>query len=83
MTLREYRESKGLLLRDVAKKLNVTVAAVSQWELGRNNILRKYVAPLAKVYGCSKSDIVAAVQQTKAEHSAVESTGETGETVGE
>lgn len=42
---------------DVAVKLDVTDVAVSRWECGRSNPLRKYQERMAAVYGVSVEDI--------------------------
>ena len=65
MTLKELRLAAGLQQSDVAKKLNVTISAVSNWELGKNAILRKYHKKLAKLYGVTEDDIIAAVRLAK------------------
>lgn len=57
MTLKELRLAAGLQQRDVAKKLKVTETAVSNWENGKNGILRKYRKPLAKLYGVSVDEL--------------------------
>lgn len=65
MTLKELRLAAGLQQADVAKKLNVTITAVSNWELSKNAILRKYHKKLAKLYGVTEDDIIAAVRLAK------------------
>lgn len=65
MTLKELRVSAGLQQSDVAKRLNITETAVSNWELGKNGILRKYKKPLAKLYGVSENELAAAMEETK------------------
>lgn len=63
MTLRERREAAGLLQEDVAKKVNVTQAAVSRWESGyTKRISRKYHKKLAKLYGCTVDELLACSQ---------------------
>lgn len=58
MTLKERRLSAGLQQRDVAKKLNVTETAVSNWETGKNRILAKHSKKLAKLYGCTVDELL-------------------------
>lgn len=58
MTLKERRAAVGLLQKDVAKKLNVTNQAVSNWENGNNKILKKYQKPLAKLYNCTVDELL-------------------------
>lgn len=57
MTLKELRETAGLRQEDVAKKLNVDQAAVSNWERGITAISRKYHKPLAKLYDVTVEDL--------------------------
>ena len=59
MELRELRKSKNLRLVDVANKLNVNAAAVSNWERGFNGITSKYIKPLARMYGVPAAEIKA------------------------
>lgn len=58
MTLKEMREKAGLRPAEVARRLNVSVAAVSNWENGWNGIVSKYIKPLAKLYGVSELEIL-------------------------
>lgn len=63
MTLKELRLAAGLQQADVAKKLGVTTTAVSNWELGKNAILRKYHKKLAKLYGVTVEELLNVVPQ--------------------
>lgn len=56
-TLKELRESKGLSQHDVALKLDVTDVAISRWECGRSNPLRKYRERMASLYGVTVEQI--------------------------
>lgn len=49
--LRELREAHGMSQHDVAMKLDVTDVAISRWENGRSNPLRKYRERMAGIYG--------------------------------
>lgn len=62
MTLRELRLAAGLMQSEVAKKLNVTIIAVSNWENGKNGISRKYHKKLAKLYHVTDEEIIAAIR---------------------
>lgn len=62
MTLKELRLAAGLQQADVAKRLHVTETAVSNWELGKNAISRKYHKKLAKLYGVTDEEIIAAIR---------------------
>lgn len=63
MTLKELRLAAGLQQADVAKKLNVTITAVSNWELGKNSILRKYHKKLAKLYGVTVEELMGTMRE--------------------
>ena len=63
MTLKELRLAAGLQQADVAKKLNVTITAVSNWELRKNAILRKYHKKLAKLYGVKVEELMGTMPQ--------------------
>ena len=58
MTLKELRENSGLRQIDVADKLDVDQTAVSRWESGKANPLRKYHKKLAKLYGCTVDELL-------------------------
>lgn len=58
MTLEERRLASGLRQEDVAKKLDVTQSAVSRWESGASNPLRKYRRKLARLYGCTVDELL-------------------------
>ena len=57
MTLKELRERAQLRQVDVAERLEVDQAAVSNWELGKNRPARKYQRKLAVLYGCSVEEL--------------------------
>lgn len=59
LTLRERREKMGLLQEQVARILEVSKTAVSNWEKGKNKILPKYQKKLAKLYGCTVEELSA------------------------
>lgn len=58
MTLKERRLAAGMTQQDVAEKLEVAGGAVSNWELGKNGIARKYKKKLAKLYGCTVDELL-------------------------
>lgn len=60
MTMKERRESCGFTVTEVAKKLDVTPAAVCNWESGHNGIIRKYQNRLAKLYSCTVEELMGA-----------------------
>lgn len=65
LDLKEFRARAGLRQIDVAKKLNVTPMAVSNWENGLNKIARKYHKKLAKLYGCTVDELLAGDETEK------------------
>ena len=60
MTLRNLRLRAELNQEEVAKKMNVDQATVSNWELGKHGIPRKHHTKLAKLYGCTVEQLLAA-----------------------
>lgn len=48
--LRELREEKGLLLRQVAAHIEVDTAYISKMERGEKNIKKDFVLKLAELY---------------------------------
>lgn len=57
--LRELREEKGLLLRQVAAELEVDTAYISKMERGEKNIKKDYILQLAKLYNYNENKLVA------------------------
>jgi transcriptional regulator with XRE-family HTH domain len=55
--LRELREQKGLLLRQVAAELEVDTAYISKMERGEKNIKRDYILKLANIYESDKNEL--------------------------
>ena len=55
--VRELRESKGLLLREVAALLKVDTATVSKIELGSRSIKKHQIKPLADVLDADLSEL--------------------------
>lgn len=56
--LRELREGKGLLLRQVAALLEVDTAYVSKMERGDKNIKREFIEELAKIYKADTNELL-------------------------
>ena len=65
MTLQDLRLQANMTQEEVGRRLNVHQAAVSRWECGRFGISRKYIAPLAGLYGCSVDELKSAIEETK------------------
>lgn len=55
---KKYRLMKKLGQKDVAKLLNVKVAAVSQWEQGIYYPSSSRLLEIAKLYGCTTDDLL-------------------------
>ena len=68
MTLKEFRARAGLRQEDVAKKVDVSIIAVSNWELGKNGIARKYKKKLARLYGCTPQELDEASEESRKEN---------------
>lgn len=64
MTLKEFRARAGLRQEDVAKKIDVSIIAVSNWELGKNGIARKYKKKLVRLYGCTPQELDEAIGES-------------------
>ena len=61
--LKILRENAGYTQSEVAKILNLTQGAISQWESGICNPEYKYLPDLAKMYRCTLEDIIKAINQ--------------------
>jgi len=57
-TVRDLRESKGLLLRQVAAKLEVDMAFLSKMERNEKKASRQQVTRLAKTLQVEKNDLL-------------------------
>ena len=56
--LRKIRESKNILLRQVASYLEIDTAMISKIERGERNLNRKQVIKLAKYYNVSEDEFL-------------------------
>lgn len=56
--LKAIRRKKGITQRELAKYLDVTPAAVSQWEKTGCRIPKAQLAPIAEFFGVSEEDLV-------------------------
>ena len=56
--LRQIREEKGLLLRQVAAKLEIDTAYISKMERGNKNIKREYILKLASLYNVNVDELI-------------------------
>ena len=51
--IKALRESRGMTVRGLADKLNVSGPAVAQWESGRNYPTLPNLLAMADLFGCS------------------------------
>lgn len=58
MSFRDARIKAGLSVAEVMAALNVSDAAVYQWETGKNTPKGKRLPELAKLYGCTVDDLL-------------------------
>ena len=58
LNFRTARNNAGLTLRQVAEKLNVTDAAVAQWESGATYPRAKLLPLIAELYGVSVDELL-------------------------
>ena len=56
--LRELREQKGLLLRQVAAELEVDTAYISKMEQGKKFIKREFISKLASIYSSNENELI-------------------------
>lgn len=56
--LRELRESKGFVQREVAAKLEIDTAYVSKMEKGDKQISRNWLPVLSNMYGVSEKELL-------------------------
>lgn len=56
--LRNLRESKGFLLRQVAAELEVDTAYISKMERGEKNIKKEFIIRLASLYEFNEDDLI-------------------------
>lgn len=58
MKIKELRIAAGLTQAELAKKLNVDQSAVSLWEAGKTQPLRKIRKELAATLGCTVDELM-------------------------
>ena len=56
--IREQREKKGLLLRQVAAKLDIDTAILSKVERGERKATREQISKIAEILDLNKEDIM-------------------------
>lgn len=65
LRLKDLREDKGLLQKDIAKILNTTQTNYSKYELGKINIPNETLKQLALYYETSVDYILGLTNETK------------------
>lgn len=58
MAFREARIAAGLSVASVTKELNVSDAAVYQWETGETKPTAKRLLEISKLYGCTVDELL-------------------------
>lgn len=56
--LRQLREEKGLLLRQVAAELEIDTALLSKIERGERNLKREQVLRISKLFNIPENDMI-------------------------
>lgn len=56
--LRELREAKGFVQREIAAKLEIDTAYVSKMEKGDKQISRSWLPVLSNMYGVSENELL-------------------------
>lgn len=58
MTMPYARKRAGLLQRQVAEALNVSLGTVAMWDTGRNKPRADMLPKIAKLYGCTVDELL-------------------------
>lgn len=58
MTMSYARRRAGLLQRQVADALNVSLGTVAMWDTGRNKPRADMLPKIAKLYGCTVDELL-------------------------
>lgn len=58
MTMSYARRRAGLLQRQVAEALDVSLGTVAMWDTGRNNPRADMLPKIAKLYGCTVDELL-------------------------
>lgn len=57
MALKDLRLREGMTQAELAKKLNVDQASISNWEKGKNPPLPKYRKILCRIFRCTEDEL--------------------------
>lgn len=58
MNFARARENAGLTIAEAAKKLDITPAAIYQWEKGQTFPEARRLSEIAAVYGCTVDELL-------------------------
>lgn len=64
MTLSYARRRAGLLQRQVAEALGVSMGTVAMWDTGRNKPRADMLPKIAKLYGCTVDELLQESEST-------------------
>lgn len=64
MTMAFARKRAGLLQRQVAEALGVSMGTVAMWDTGRNNPRADMLPKIAKLYGCTVDELLQGTEPT-------------------
>ena len=56
--IKQLRKQKGISQQELAAMINVTQAAISQWELGSAKPTIENLVLLAKIFDCKVDDLI-------------------------
>ncbi len=64
-TLRQLREEAVLTQAELAQQVGVSVTAISHWETGNKRPRASNIRSLAKAFGVTPQEVLAAIRQTR------------------
>ena len=65
MALKHLRQKAGLTQEQVAEKLNIGQATVSEWENGVTQVKLTYFSTLSTLYDCKLSELINACERVQ------------------
>lgn len=63
--IRKYRELNNMEQKDLAEKLCISNKTVSSWECGRTTPSIGFIETLAKIFNCTKTDLLDDIEESK------------------
>lgn len=79
-TLRQLRIEKGETQTETAAALEVTLTTISMWEMGATNPRPRHTPRIATHFGITNEEAREAIEETKRQKTAAESTAESSPT---